>query len=53
MSRRRIPVAMKSDKVKATPSVAMDQPQAPFGEFVARGAAKWSELTRRSGITFE
>lgn len=48
---------MKSDEVRAlldtTSSVPLDLPQAPFGEFVAREAARWGELIRKAGITLE
>ena len=48
---------MKSDDVKglleSTSSVPLDLRHEAFGEFVAREAARWGELIRKSGITFE
>jgi tripartite-type tricarboxylate transporter receptor subunit TctC len=48
---------MKSDEVKAlletTSSAPLDLPHDAFKEFVAREAAKWGELIRKSGISLE
>lgn len=48
---------MKSDEVKSllesTSSMPLDLRREAFGEFVAREAARWGELIRKSGITFE
>jgi len=48
---------MKSDEVKSllesTSSVPLDLRHEAFGEFVAREAARWGELIRKSGITLE
>ena len=48
---------MKSDDVKglleSTSSVPLDLRHEAFGEFVAREAARWGELIRKSGITLE
>ena len=48
---------MKSDEVKAllesTSSTPLDLPHEVFREFVAREAAKWGELIRKTGITLE
>ena len=50
-------VALKSDEVRAsmdsTSSVPLDMPHELFGEFVAREAAKWSDVIRKAGITLE
>jgi len=50
-------VVMKSDEVKAlldsSSSVPLDLRHDAFGEFVAREAAKWGDLIRKSGISLE
>ena len=50
-------VVLKSDEIKAsmesTSSAPLDMAQEPFGQFVAREAARWGDLVRKAGITLE